>query len=480
MTPGTQGLISRLAVPLTIVLLGLLAGIAAMLGVALSLERAEVAALQERADKDWDTTKGRFLKGDSVDARKEIILGEKRNFCPLNSSDETGHAQSIATASNECEPCDVRWAYSDLRFSADAPPVGVKFKNLADIANLPAGTNLEFWVPESTLCNDTEVLAAGRLFEVDGEKYIFAYLIDPRTDRANTLRAAIPFWIIVFLLACGAIVYSQEKAARRQLAALNSVLSEAGQGHLEARIEEPERLGAYSDVAKSINQTIARLQNLTESLRNILDQVAHDFQAPLDRALFRLQSTPAGSAETMARLAVEQLGSLKAEMRAFLDLREIEFGVGSQLTWINPSDVLNDIVVYYEDRLEDDGQFEFFAEGSDYQCLGDPVLLVRAVSNVMENAIKFASLEGVPQIRLSIVVEGSECVIAVDDNGPGWPPGLTDALMVRRSDAAKGHGLGLLSVKAVMQRFGGELRLGSSELGGARAEMRLKAVQVQS
>lgn len=107
----------------------------------------------------------------------------------------------------------------------------------------------------------------------------------------------------------------------------------------------------------------------------------------------------------------------------------------------------------------------------------DPVRLERALSNLVENAIRYApgSL-----IKVSVRSTDEEARLVVQDSGPGWP-GTDPRVFVdafkrgdgSRSRASGGSGLGLTIVNAIVRAHGGELRLSSNPAGGAVAEILL-------
>jgi signal transduction histidine kinase len=103
---------------------------------------------------------------------------------------------------------------------------------------------------------------------------------------------------------------------------------------------------------------------------------------------------------------------------------------------------------------------------------GDPVLLTRAVANLVGNAIKYGPPAGVVTVR--VARRGGRIAIDVSDQGPGID--ATDQLalfhpFVRlqdgKPDAPKGSGLGLVFVKTVVERHGGEMLVRSKPGAGS-------------
>jgi signal transduction histidine kinase len=111
----------------------------------------------------------------------------------------------------------------------------------------------------------------------------------------------------------------------------------------------------------------------------------------------------------------------------------------------------------------------------DLQMSGDPLLLAQALSNLVENALKYAPDNGSIAIRALHTASGVGVTVA--DNGPGIPdaekPKVTDRFY--RGDASRGTpgvGLGLSLVSAVARLHGGTLEL-ADNLPGLRATLHL-------
>jgi signal transduction histidine kinase len=94
---------------------------------------------------------------------------------------------------------------------------------------------------------------------------------------------------------------------------------------------------------------------------------------------------------------------------------------------------------------------------------GEPVLLRRAVGNVLDNAARATGPEGLVELRVQSRPRTVDVV--VEDDGPGFGGIPTQ------------HALGLHVTRRVVERYGGSLEVRSSSLGGARVRLSLRRVR---
>jgi signal transduction histidine kinase len=111
---------------------------------------------------------------------------------------------------------------------------------------------------------------------------------------------------------------------------------------------------------------------------------------------------------------------------------------------------------------------------------GDERRLEQVVSNLLDNACKFAPPEG--RVHLRVAHEGPHVLLEVADNGAGVPPELLSTLFEAfsqgrpASDRSGGLGLGLAIVKSLVELHGGTVSAANGgPLGGAVFSVRLQA-----
>ncbi|MET9675531.1 HAMP domain-containing sensor histidine kinase [Streptomyces sp. NPDC006482] len=110
-------------------------------------------------------------------------------------------------------------------------------------------------------------------------------------------------------------------------------------------------------------------------------------------------------------------------------------------------------------------------EAEDTVVVADPDLVRRAVGNLLGNALAHGHGPGLPaDVLITVVRDGT---LTVEDEGPGLPPEVADALFERFRSGSGSTGLGLSIAAWVAHAHGGTLTAGRGERGGARFVLRL-------
>ena len=104
---------------------------------------------------------------------------------------------------------------------------------------------------------------------------------------------------------------------------------------------------------------------------------------------------------------------------------------------------------------------------------GDPDLLVIAIRNLVDNAIRYSGPDST--IRIVADTDGHRCTLSIRDNGPGVPAAIQARLGERffrnRETSVEGNGLGLAIVARIAELHGGRLAAGNHPEGGFVASL---------
>jgi heavy metal sensor kinase len=261
--------------------------------------------------------------------------------------------------------------------------------------------------------------------------------------------------------------------ARRALVPIDRLASEAQRITAE-RLHERLTVSNHTDeigrLTQVINETFARLEASFDQLRRFTADASHELRTPLavvrglGEAAVAQRRSPADYEEaigsmleevdrmtnlvdTLLRLSHGDAGSIRLS-REPLDLGQLAREVASSLGIL----------------AEERNQQVTFDITDGVVVSADRLVLREAVTNVLDNAIKYSP----PGSRVALRVEqgGDEALLAISDEGPGIPTEHRERIFHRffRIDEARsrihgGAGLGLAIAKWAVDIHGGKITM---------------------
>jgi len=274
----------------------------------------------------------------------------------------------------------------------------------------------------------------------------------------------------------GAWVLRRALEARLRPAA--ETASAIAHGDLTQRVPLSTREDEFDRLGHAMNDMLDRMETLMTGVRGVSDAIAHDLRTPIARARAKLEEALAeagteATAEEILRHAIEQgiadLDGIARIFQAVLRIAEVEAGARrAAFAGFDLAPVLTDAAELYGASAELEGQVLEVEVAPSLPLVGDRDLLLQAVANLLDNAVKFTPAGGT--VRLRARRSGQMLQIQVGDTGPG----LTAAERLRvgerffRADGARatpGSGLGLSLVRAVAALHGGQVELTDARPG---------------
>ncbi len=278
---------------------------------------------------------------------------------------------------------------------------------------------------------------------------------------------------IVILLA-GLGGHFMSRKALRPVAELAREARRINDRNLDIRLPVTQATDEISDLSRTLNQMLERIDNAFASVRTFTGNASHELRTPIsllrteiEVALFR----PRDGKEYRAILArlheetvrmtslVENLLSLAradggAETISFAPIRVNHLLSKAEQTWKSPM----------QRSLLD---FRVETPGNDLFVLGDALSLQRLLSVLLENAGKYTPPGG--SVRLCAAVNNDRIVFSVHDTGIGIAPELRLRIFERffrafsANGTSPGSGLGLALAKWIAERHGTELCVESDQ-----------------
>jgi signal transduction histidine kinase len=260
-------------------------------------------------------------------------------------------------------------------------------------------------------------------------------------------------------------------SAQRRLAGLNRTARQIMAGDLSRRAPVRGTGDEHDELAISINAMLDQIENLLAGMRHVGDSVAHDLRGPLTRLRNRLETVAAAEQPRREDLleCVQQVDHVLDTFNALLRIARVESGAHrSAFAAVDLGRIVGDVAELYQ-AAADERRIELVCEtAANVEVFGDRELLAQALTNLLDNAVKYAPAGGRVTLRLTRTDDTAR--VSVADNGPGVPAADRERVLQRftRLDQARslpGNGLGLALVKAVAAQHHGRLTLDDNAPG---------------
>lgn len=249
-------------------------------------------------------------------------------------------------------------------------------------------------------------------------------------------------------------------------------------GDLSQRLPQGRSGDEFDRLSGSLNAMLGRIEKLNEGLRQVSDNIAHDLKTPLTRLRNKAAAALDDDDETRRRGALEGIiaesDQLIRTFNALLMISRVEAGsIAAEMTDVDMSAIAADSAELYEPVAEDAGLVLAAEIEPGLSVKGNRELIGQALSNLIDNAMKYACEgEGDKKLVVRLVTEPEAIVLSVADHGPGIPADKRGEVLKRfvrldESRSKPGTGLGLSLVEAVMELHGGSLVLSDTDASNA-------------
>lgn len=358
--------------------------------------------------------------------------------------------------------------------------------NAVDLASLDARPARPGWSTFSHQA-DATVLEVGSTIAADGVTVQVgrsSRVRDELLDRYRARALEVLLLVVVLAVAGGVLLTDRALAPLRALDA--TVRGIVHTGRFDARVETRGTTDPLDELGALVNEMLGRIQTLVAGMRGALDNVAHDLRTPLTRFRAVAESAlmaddPAALREGLGR-ALEEADRVRATLTALMDISEAE----TDTMTLSPSTfdaaaVVAEAVDLYADEAEENGLTLASHVPADLRVTADRTRLRQVLANLIENAVKYTPAGG--RIDVDGRADGGEVTLTVRDTGMGIAdddlPHVWDRLF--RADAsrsARGVGLGLSLVKAIVEAHGGRVGVTSRVGEGSAFTVTLPAEPV--
>ena len=267
----------------------------------------------------------------------------------------------------------------------------------------------------------------------------------------------------------------------RAVARMDQATRQIAEGRFDVAVAGGRR-DELGDLGQQIDRMAARLHSFVANQKRFLGDIAHELCAPLSRIKFALGilEQKAGDAQRQHVAALhEEIQEMSALVNELLSFSKAGMSPGSvRLEAVAVADVVRRAAA----REGFDGTPIEIAAEPGLAAMANDGLLLRAVSNVLRNAVRYAGDAG--PIAVAARRAGGAVEIAIADSGPGLPESELENVFApfyrpeeARTRETGGAGLGLAIVRTCVEACGGAVLCRNRHPHGLEVVLRLDAAK---
>ena len=304
--------------------------------------------------------------------------------------------------------------------------------------------------------------------------------------------------VILFMMIIAAVIVTNRfltKFVFRKIEAPLDILTDGvhqiRDGNLDYRITYNEQdefqsvCEDFNDMAVRLRESVEITQKNEQNRKELIAGISHDLRTPLTSIKAYIEGLLEGVAATPQMQQKYMITILskandidrmvdKLFLFSKLDLGDCPFYPEK----LNIGQEILSVVTSNQKEYQEKGmQILCIDIPQDLEVYADPVQLRNAITNILENSLKYKDSE---TVAVEIYCENSteDVSVIIDDNGPGVPsealPKLFDVFYrsdPSRNNPNKGSGLGLAITSKILERFGGSIHAENLQPKGLRIVM---------
>ena len=302
----------------------------------------------------------------------------------------------------------------------------------------------------------------------NGDVLVVGRDADEIQEISSVVGRALAVGLVSVVLVCLAVGLALRARARRRIVEINERVQRIVAGDLRERLPQRAADDAFSKLAVIVNGMLDEMEAHIHSLAGVGNGIAHDLRTPLARARLTLErgrssATTLEHLQTVADKAIEGIDQSLSIVTAILRLAEID--KGRRLAGFGKvalADIVREVADMYEPIAEDKGINLRIHPAQELIVRGDRDLLLEAVANIVDNAVKFTPAGG--RVDIGLLCDKGENIVRVRDTGCGISEQERDAVLKpfyrsHKTRYAAGFGLGLNLVTAIVKLHGFRLNI---------------------
>jgi two-component system heavy metal sensor histidine kinase CusS len=257
------------------------------------------------------------------------------------------------------------------------------------------------------------------------------------------------------------------RSGLRPLRRMSAVARGVSAQSLNARLPEEHMPPELAEMAHHFNAMLGRLDDSFQRLSAFSADIAHELRTPLSNLLTHTQVTltrprPLEDYREALHSNLEELQWMAQLVNDMLYLAKSDHGLLVPKRETLDLAVETDLLLEFFAPLAEDAKVKLSREG-DAHIEGDRSMLRRALSNLLDNALRFAPVDG--EVRVRIIEQPNALRLTVENTGEPISEDLLPRLFdrfyradpARREGSSEHAGLGLPITQSIIRAHGGQI-----------------------
>lgn len=317
--------------------------------------------------------------------------------------------------------------------------------------------------------------------EVGGEVIGGVYLaenVSSTSETIDTIKTSLIIFSILLLFSIIIITVAISYIVTRPLGEFTEVARAISKGDFSRRVSIKSS-HEMNQMGQAFNYMCDELNELDEKRKNFVSDVSHELKTPMAGIKLLCDSLIAAENPDMDTIKEflndmsEEIDRLTRLINRLLTLTRLDSGKNMSLSCVDIAALAAGVVHSLEKLAEEKGtSLTFEAAEPELKINADYDKIYESVYNLTVNAIKYTPENGKVIVRVN--QEGEECIVEVEDNGPGIPDGEKVKVFDRfyrlddsRARDTGGTGLGLAIAKEAVLLHKGSINVSDAEPNGS-------------
>ena len=304
--------------------------------------------------------------------------------------------------------------------------------------------------------------------------------IDSRIARTHFLYQSILYMVLIVAIGGGLTYYITGKALM-PLRELSHQMKNRTVHNLSEDLPVPEIHDEIADLTISFNQMSSKLEEAFVMQKRFSQSAAHELRTPLTVLktkvdVFKMKKEHTSEEyNNLLSVITTHTNRLSELVKDLLDMTNMEVLICDEQIELNAllQDVVEELIPLTKEK-----NISINVYGASKSIVGNQSLLHRAFYNLIENAIKYNTENGTVDISIDDATD--HAVITITDTGIGIPKDLEELIFEpffrvdkSRSRQMGGAGLGLSTVKTIIEKHHGVISVSENEPTGSRFTIQL-------